>query len=353
MTMKTLLLLGGIGWDINIESFLEKDAEFVMYSYGGDAYEGLAIHDYVKARGLSVGAIGMAASSTTAALAGSPTRWATPNTRFMIHAPWGDVRGNGTQVESAAKELLAEQEKWLQLYIGLNPSAEAEITELYTSERVFDAETALRIGLITEIREWANAALAETPAKSYYDFFYYAEKLEKTMSKKAFLNLGSLFASTKAMLGLQASVVTAVDGTELDFGDVAVTLENLEIGMTATVGGTPASGTFTLSDGRTVTFENGVVTAIAPAVAATDATGGTTDSTTELAQARAENTRLQAEVTRLKAEVAGYTTRIAGFEANLREINQAVATRFAQGRSGVDSPSVPTTPTSRTITKKQ
>jgi ATP-dependent protease ClpP protease subunit len=79
-------------------------------SPGGVVYSGLAIYDtiqYIKPD-VSTICIGMAASMAALLLAAGTKgkRFALPYSRIMIHQPWGGTRGQATDIEIEAREIL-------------------------------------------------------------------------------------------------------------------------------------------------------------------------------------------------------------------------------------------------------
>ena len=88
----------------------EKDIHMYINSPGGSVTAGMAIYDtmqYIKAP-VSTICIGQAASMGAFLLAaGAPgKRMALPNARIMIHQPLGGARGQATDIEIQAKEIL-------------------------------------------------------------------------------------------------------------------------------------------------------------------------------------------------------------------------------------------------------
>src|SRR5690606_36074889 len=88
----------------------EKEITVYINSPGGVVYSGLAIYDtmqYVKPD-VATYCIGMAASMAAILLAAgtSGKRHALPYSRIMIHQPWGGARGQASEVEIEAREIL-------------------------------------------------------------------------------------------------------------------------------------------------------------------------------------------------------------------------------------------------------
>ncbi len=88
----------------------EKDIALYINSPGGVVYSGLAIYDtiqYIKPD-VSTICIGMAASMAALLLAAGTKgkRYALPYSRIMIHQPWGGTRGQATDIEIEAREII-------------------------------------------------------------------------------------------------------------------------------------------------------------------------------------------------------------------------------------------------------
>ncbi len=92
----------------------KKDIIMYINSPGGVITSGLAVYDtmqYIKPD-VSTVCIGQAASMGALLLvAGAPgKRYALPNSRIMIHQPLGGARGQATDIEIQAKEILRMKE---------------------------------------------------------------------------------------------------------------------------------------------------------------------------------------------------------------------------------------------------
>jgi len=94
----------------------KKDIHIYINSVGGYITSGLAIYDTMQYLGCPINTycIGQAASMGALLLmAGTKgKRFSLPNSRIMIHQPYGGVRGTSADVALQAKEIL-ELRKWL------------------------------------------------------------------------------------------------------------------------------------------------------------------------------------------------------------------------------------------------
>ena len=80
----------------------EKDIQLYINSPGGGVTSGLAIYDtmqYIRCD-VATSCVGQCASMAAVLLAaGSPgKRFALPNSRILIHQPWGGTQGQGTDI---------------------------------------------------------------------------------------------------------------------------------------------------------------------------------------------------------------------------------------------------------------
>lgn len=88
----------------------DKDIHLYINSPGGSVSSGLAIYDtmqYIRPD-VSTICIGMAASMAAVLLAGGTKgkRTSLPNSRIMIHQPWGGVQGTASDISIQAEEIL-------------------------------------------------------------------------------------------------------------------------------------------------------------------------------------------------------------------------------------------------------
>ncbi len=92
----------------------DKDINIYINSPGGVVTAGMAIYDtmqFIKPQTATV-CIGQAASMAAVLLAGGAhgKRTALPNARILIHQPMGGTRGQATEIEIHAKEILRMRE---------------------------------------------------------------------------------------------------------------------------------------------------------------------------------------------------------------------------------------------------
>lgn len=264
--MEQKILDGEIGYDLTL-SDLEGLTSFLINSPGGSLFEGLAMYDYVDGNDIEVGVIGVSASAATLPLIASSKRWGTPNSRYLIHNPWSMSVGDAEEMSKTAKDLKDEQQRALNLYVKhLNGTAE-ELQALMNEERIIDAEEALQLGLIKEIRPLNKES--KKPEGSDINNLFTQFKMQYAMKEEDKNELSGLSAKVDELVSTirnffapKMLVLQDVNGVEIDFGDAVETEEQVAVGVSATVDGSAAEGNYVLSDGRTLVFTGGELTAI-------------------------------------------------------------------------------------------
>ncbi|MCR5580683.1 MAG: ATP-dependent Clp endopeptidase proteolytic subunit ClpP [Pseudobutyrivibrio sp.] len=132
-----------------------KDIHLYINSPGGSVTAGMAIYDtmqYIKCD-VSTICIGMAASMGAFLLAGGQKgkRFALPNAEVMIHQPLGGAKGQATEIEIAAKNILRTKEKLNRMLAANTGKSYEEICADTERDHWLEAQEALDYGLIDEI----------------------------------------------------------------------------------------------------------------------------------------------------------------------------------------------------------
>ena len=132
-----------------------KDIHLYINSPGGSVSAGLAIYDtmqYIKCD-VSTICIGLAASMGAFLLAGGAKgkRMALPNAEIMIHQPSGGARGQATEIQIAAEQILRIRKK-LNEILSENTGQPLERVENDTErDNYMTAEEAKEYGLIDAV----------------------------------------------------------------------------------------------------------------------------------------------------------------------------------------------------------
>ena len=133
----------------------DKDISFYINSPGGSVTAGMAIYDtmnFIKCD-VSTICIGMAASMGAFLLSSGAKgkRFALPNSEIMIHQPLGGAKGQATDIEIQAKQILRIKEK-LNRILSENTGKPLETVVRDTDrDNYMTAQEALDYGLIDKI----------------------------------------------------------------------------------------------------------------------------------------------------------------------------------------------------------
>jgi ATP-dependent Clp protease protease subunit len=133
----------------------DKDIQFYINSPGGSVSAGLAIYDtmqYIKAD-VSTICIGLAASMGAFLLAAGAKgkRVALPNSEIMIHQPSGGFRGQATDIQIHAENILRTKEQ-LNRILAENTGKPIEIIRDATErDKFMTADEAKEFGLIDNV----------------------------------------------------------------------------------------------------------------------------------------------------------------------------------------------------------
>jgi len=133
----------------------DKDINLYVNSPGGSITAGLAIYDtmqYIKSD-VSTICIGQCASMAAVLLAGGTKgkRFALPNSRILIHQPWGGTQGQVTDIEIQAKEMLRMREG-LNEILAHHTGQDVEKIHIDTErDNIMTAEEAREYGLVDKV----------------------------------------------------------------------------------------------------------------------------------------------------------------------------------------------------------
>ena len=132
-----------------------KDIQLYINSPGGSVTAGMAIYDtmnYVKCDGSTI-CMGMAASMGAFLLAGGAKgkRFALPNAEIMIHQPSGGARGQATDIQIVADQILRTKQKLNEILAANTGQPLERIAADTDRDNYMTAEEAKEYGLIDEL----------------------------------------------------------------------------------------------------------------------------------------------------------------------------------------------------------
>lgn len=167
--LKDRIILLGSAIDDNVANaivaqllFLEaedpdKDIHLYINSPGGSVTAGMAIYDtmqFIKPKVQTI-CLGMAASMGSFLLSAGEKgmRYALPNAEVMIHQPLGGAQGQATEIEIAAKHILATREKLNKILSERTGQDLETIARDTDRDNYMTAEQAKNYGLIDHVIE--------------------------------------------------------------------------------------------------------------------------------------------------------------------------------------------------------
>lgn len=133
----------------------KKDISVYINSPGGIVTSGLAIYDtmqYIKPKVATL-CLGQACSMGSLLLSAGEKgmRFALPNARIMIHQPSGGFRGQATDIEIHAKEILDLKKRLNKIYVKHTGQKLSEIEKNMERDNFMSPEKAKEFGLIDEV----------------------------------------------------------------------------------------------------------------------------------------------------------------------------------------------------------
>ncbi|MGA9121065.1 MAG: ATP-dependent Clp endopeptidase proteolytic subunit ClpP [Bacteroidota bacterium] len=133
----------------------DKDISIYINSPGGSVSAGLAIYDtiqYIRPDVATI-CIGLAASMGAVLLAGGKKgkRSALPNSRIMIHQPWGGTQGTASDISIQAEEILRTKKRLNELLATHTGKPLDQIEKDTDRDRYMSSEEARAYGLIDNV----------------------------------------------------------------------------------------------------------------------------------------------------------------------------------------------------------
>ncbi len=139
----------------------EKDIHLYINSPGGSITSGLAIYDTMQflKPDVCTYCIGQAASMGAVLLAAGTKgkRYSLPNSRVMIHQPWGGVQGVATDINIQAKEIQNLKDKLNGILAKHTSQDKAKIEKDADRDYFMSAEEAKTYGIVDDVVENARA----------------------------------------------------------------------------------------------------------------------------------------------------------------------------------------------------
>jgi ATP-dependent Clp protease protease subunit len=139
----------------------KRDISIYIDSVGGIIDAGFAIYDamcYVKPDIVTIG-VGLAGSMAAFLLAGGTKgkRLILPNARVLIHQPLGGSKGQATDVEIAARELVKERKRLAQYLVQFTGQPEKKVLADIDRDYWMSAKEALKYGIVDQTMKYQKA----------------------------------------------------------------------------------------------------------------------------------------------------------------------------------------------------
>jgi ATP-dependent Clp protease protease subunit len=133
----------------------DKDINVYVNSPGGSVSAGLAIYDtmqYIRPDVATI-CIGMAASMGAVLLAGGAKnkRTSLPNSRILIHQPWGGVQGTASDISIQAEEILKTKKRLNEILSFHTGRSVEQVSKDTDRDKYLSADEAKEYGLIDNI----------------------------------------------------------------------------------------------------------------------------------------------------------------------------------------------------------
>ena len=133
----------------------DKDINFYVNSPGGSVYAGLAIYDTLQhiKPSISTFCVGMAASMSALLLACGEKgkRFALPHSRILIHQPMGAFKGQASDIDIQAKEIMNLKEELNKILVKHTKQPMDKITKDTDRDFYMTANEAKEYGIIDNV----------------------------------------------------------------------------------------------------------------------------------------------------------------------------------------------------------
>ena len=146
-----------------------RDVHLYINSPGGSISAGLAVYDTMQYISCPVETVCIGSAASMGAIllaAGAPgKRFALPNSRIMIHQPWGGAQGTAADIEIQAEEILQMRAILNKILANHTGRPIDQIEGDTDRDKYLAAEEAKEYGLIDEVIESTKAEAEAEAAK--------------------------------------------------------------------------------------------------------------------------------------------------------------------------------------------
>jgi ATP-dependent protease ClpP protease subunit len=233
----------------------DPDVTLNMHCDGGSVYEGLAMYDMLRMSGKNVHAniVGSCHSMAICILLAAPKNQRTGNTnlRALIHQVRMPVHNDLTadELRELADSCQQEEDAILDIYEERTGYNKERLRAIMKEEKVRTANDLLKWGFISKINSYSTNKFSRKMSKNNGKGSSLKDKV------KNFLNKARNLLAEPVNYDYLDTEGNVVFSTESE-------TDTLAVGDTVVLTGEETGGTFELDDGRIVTIEDNVVTAI-------------------------------------------------------------------------------------------
>lgn len=276
-----------------------------IHSNGGDVTEGFAIHDVLVNSGLKVNTIvdGSCYSIATVIFLAGSKRSMSKNSQLMIHNPFGFAGGTADDIDKYADQVRDAENKILDFYIEKTGADRDQLSAMMKEETFIDPSQAVEMKFATEILEPVMAKAKAILSLKGINNHNMSNLLDEV--KAGFAEIKNLFKQKG--LPIQNAMVKTESGDELE---ITMAGDKVAVGDTVTKGGENYTGTTTLEDGTSITCDDGKVTAVTEASAASEESDEVKDLKAQLVAKDAEIANLTSSITDIKNEMSTITNHL-------------------------------------------
>jgi len=133
----------------------DKDIRVIVNSPGGHVESGDTIHDFIRFCGPKVKVIGTGWVASAGAHiylgAKKENRFCLPNTRFLLHQPSGGVRGQASDIQIEAEEIIKMRDRVNRMIAAETGQTVEKIVKDTQRNFWMSAEEAVAYGLVSKI----------------------------------------------------------------------------------------------------------------------------------------------------------------------------------------------------------
>ena len=318
-------MVEGIGyWGYSLSSLRAQLQDFdgdeiiiPINSFGGEYFEALAIHNYLKGRKeKKVARILAVAASAATFIAMSADEIEIPeNGYFMIHNPWGGAFGDADDMESSAAMMRSITENAAKMYAKHTGAGIQEIRDMMDAETWLTAKEAKKMGFVTKITASVTVQNSIKP-ETFVHMDYKNVPGELVNQKKETMNL---FESVKAYFKASGKEVNSEDEAVKALQEGAenpnLSLDSMKAEMSAQMETAIKAATDTLrnetkADILTLTKTVGEMAAAMEALSAQP--DAVEDATEQIDELKSEMDQLSQRIAAMQAKKSGAAPRADG-----------------------------------------